>query len=294
MKTKPTLALAAILTSCAFAEMPAKLPEFMNPEQLAKWRAETAAENAAKAKSNPSKPDARSSNPDVPTPFFTGKPYIESTGTYAFKYRSYNPVLARWTSEDPSGFPDGSNNHKYGNSPTNGLDATGLVWEFVGSNHLAGGYSDTYTAPVLLEGTYYGSVFISGFSNGRAESLTAIITVGTTIEGLISGAYAEISKTFSLGISPTSGEVTISGVTQFTKPDHAFGVGYVESAYNAGIQDGQNVVQGKVAFGHGYSDAGSVNIGYEGSGLNVGVSFDEFDWNFPSAISFSVNKHHFE
>jgi RHS repeat-associated protein len=134
MKTKPTLALAAILTSSAFAEMPAKLPEFMNPEQLAKWRAETAAENAAKAKSAPSKPDVQSSNPDVPTPFFTGKPYIESTGTYAFKYRSYNPVLARWTSEDPSGFPDGANGSSYAPTPTCGFDFQGLVKvPFIGS-----------------------------------------------------------------------------------------------------------------------------------------------------------------
>jgi RHS repeat-associated protein len=116
----------AILTSCAFAEMPAKLPEFMNPEQLAKWRAETAAENAAKARSAPSKPDVQSSNPDVPTPFFTGKPYIESTGTYAFKYRSYNPELARWTSEDPSGFPDGANQSAYAPIPTCEFDYEGL------------------------------------------------------------------------------------------------------------------------------------------------------------------------
>ncbi len=126
MKTRPTLVLAAILTSCAFAEIPAKLPEFMNPEQLAKWRAETAAENAAKAKSAPSKPDAQSSTLDVPTPFFTGKPYIESTGTYAFKYRSYNPVLARWTSEDPSGFPDGANGSIYTGNPICNIDYQGL------------------------------------------------------------------------------------------------------------------------------------------------------------------------
>lgn len=121
MKTKLTLALAAILTSSAFAAMPAKLPEFMNSDQLAKWRAETDAKNAAKAESAPSASD-------VPAAFYTGKPYIESTGTYAFKYRSYNPELARWTSEDPSGFPDGANNTIYGNCPNSGVDSNGLAW----------------------------------------------------------------------------------------------------------------------------------------------------------------------
>jgi len=60
--------------------------------------------------------------------FYTGKPYLPATGSYAFKYRSYQPELARWTSEDPSGFPDGANNIIYSNSPTNGFDALGLAW----------------------------------------------------------------------------------------------------------------------------------------------------------------------
>ena len=75
------------------------LPKFMNAQQLAQWRAERAAAAPAAA------------TPEEPTLFFTGKPYDASSGTYLFKYRSYNPLLARWTSADPSGFPDGANNY---------------------------------------------------------------------------------------------------------------------------------------------------------------------------------------
>jgi RHS repeat-associated protein len=122
MKTKLTLALVALITSSAFAGIPKVLPEFKNAEQLAEWRAEM----AAKAESNPSKLDVRSSALNVPSASYTGKPYIESTGSYAFKYRSYNPELARWMSEDPSGFPDGANGNVYAPNPTCEFDFQGL------------------------------------------------------------------------------------------------------------------------------------------------------------------------
>jgi len=122
MKPKLTLALVALITSSAFAGIPKVLPEFKNEKQLAEWRAEM----AAKAESEPSKLDVRSSTLDVPPAFYTGKPYIQSTGSYAFKYRSYNPELARWTSEDPSGFPDGANGSIYAPTPTTGMDPLGL------------------------------------------------------------------------------------------------------------------------------------------------------------------------
>jgi len=113
MKPKLTLALVAIITSSAFAAIPKVLPEFKNEKQLAEWRAEMA-EN-----SHP-----QTANEDHT--FYTGKPYIGSTGSYAFKYRSYNPDLARWTSEDPSGFPDGANGSAYVSIPTTSLDPDGL------------------------------------------------------------------------------------------------------------------------------------------------------------------------
>ncbi len=112
MKYKLTLALVASLTSTAFAEFKAPLPEFKNEKQLAEWRAEMASEvtNVAEV-----------------TTFYTGRPYVASFGAYAFKYRSYNPELARWTSEDPSGFPDGANQNGYAPTPTTEMDWSGLL-----------------------------------------------------------------------------------------------------------------------------------------------------------------------
>ncbi|MEO8616283.1 MAG: RHS repeat-associated core domain-containing protein [Luteolibacter sp.] len=120
-----TLALMALITSTAFAGFNAPLPEFKTPEQLAVWRAEMAAKSAASTKAT-----------TQDTAFYTGKPYVESTGSYAFKYRNYNPVMASWTSEDPSGFPDGANNLSYAPIPTISIDATGLSQRIVYQDYL--------------------------------------------------------------------------------------------------------------------------------------------------------------
>jgi len=114
MKYQLTFALVASLTSTAFAEFKAPLPEFRNEKQLAEWRAEKASESTSQGYATEQ------------TAFYTGKPYLASTGSYAFKYRSYNPEVARWTSEDPSGFPDGANGVAYQPCPTNSFDYEGL------------------------------------------------------------------------------------------------------------------------------------------------------------------------
>jgi RHS repeat-associated protein len=114
MKRTLIFTLVAALTSTAFAEFKAPLPEFKNEKQLAEWRAEKAAEPTSK------------SYAAEETAFYTGKPYLASSGSYAFRYRSYSPHVARWTSEDPSGFPDGANCSFYAPTPTNGIDPLGL------------------------------------------------------------------------------------------------------------------------------------------------------------------------
>ena len=104
--------LAATLSTQA-----GKLPEFMNAEQLTAWRAQHSAPTAVVAQT-----------PDEQTSFFTGKPYDAASGTYLFKYRSFNPNLSRWTSADPCGFPDGPNRYRYNGNPSSGCDRLGLAW----------------------------------------------------------------------------------------------------------------------------------------------------------------------
>ncbi|WOO42394.1 RHS repeat-associated core domain-containing protein [Rubellicoccus peritrichatus] len=65
-------------------------------------------------------------------PRFTGKPYDNDLGAYVFPYRNYRTDVNRWMTYDPSGFPDGSNQHYYAPVPTSGLDPLGL-WTEVGN-----------------------------------------------------------------------------------------------------------------------------------------------------------------
>jgi RHS repeat-associated protein len=113
------LALATSSLHATTSTLPAPKPEFMNSEQLAEWRAKKTAEFEAKQ----AQESAATSQAEH---FYTGKPYLEESGTYAFLFRQYDPELSRWTSADPSGFPDGANNHNYAVIPTSGVDFAGL------------------------------------------------------------------------------------------------------------------------------------------------------------------------
>ncbi len=163
MKTKLTFALVASLTSTAFAEFKAPLPEFKNEKQLAEWRAEQASEATSQGCAAEE------------TAFYTGKPYLASSDSYAFKYRIYNPKMARWTSEDPSGFPDGANGNSYAPTPTNGFDFMGMfkIKLMVGNYDHAvqqqGDHKMGATAHISATGevdTTYDSIQVIGYGAG--------------------------------------------------------------------------------------------------------------------------------
>ena len=57
---------------------------------------------------------------------FTGKPYDNDLKAYVFLFRIYDPSIARWRSSDPSGYPDGINQHLYVFNPISQIDIYGL------------------------------------------------------------------------------------------------------------------------------------------------------------------------
>lgn len=88
------------------------------------------------------KPKAKEEIPGIaPQPaifFYTGKPFDPDLGEYTFAFRNYNPQMARWTSADPSGFPDGVNNNIFCyNTPLMGLDPNGLEFLFFDGTSLS-------------------------------------------------------------------------------------------------------------------------------------------------------------
>ena len=146
--------------------------------------------------------------------FYTGKPYLASSGGYAFKYRSYNPKIARWTSEDPSGFPDGSNNQIYSRNPLSGIDPNGLAWsnvDFIKHFYKGGGASVDLGTIGLLPGVR--NVAEKGPSGGayKFEKQIEVTAEGITkpFNGLFddsfSNTYSFKKVCFSLGSGVLSG-----------------------------------------------------------------------------------------
>jgi len=91
--------------------------------------------------------------------FFTGKPYSEAAGGYLFKYRTYDPEINRWTTPDPSGFPDGANNLIYSATPLSQFDPTGkALYDYT---------TVAYESGMQAMGSYNGSHFA-----GTCEWLT--------------------------------------------------------------------------------------------------------------------------
>lgn len=186
MKIKRTLVLLATLAVVVnlHASAPASdLPEFMNAEQLAKWNADQEAANKTATASK-----------EAPTIFFTSKPYVDGMG-YVFKYRTYNPEMARWTTADPSGFPDGANNHIYAPCPTSEMDPNGLL---------------TITGTTTPDPASQPAQYNDGNYTITATPVTTIST-DNTISGTLNIQYyrAALTSASSGGVSIT---IYVSGV----------------------------------------------------------------------------------
>jgi len=110
--------------------------------------------------------------------FYTGKPYGPDLGAYLFKYRSYDPMLARWSSLDPAGFRDCANNHLYAPVPTFEFDPLGL---------------EKYT---------YGYSFYGYYKPNPGGTFSLVVTTATGIGSLAtSGTVSLVLSTISAGVA---------------------------------------------------------------------------------------------
>lgn len=190
--------------------LPAPLPEFMNDEQAAKWTADQAAATPATV----SEPSAQ---------FYTGKPYVADAGGYVYKYRTYNPEMSRWTSADPSGFPDGVNNQIYAGVPISGVDSDGLTYTSIESSTMEA-TSTKYTNGEISYGTPS-----QDYNAGATADLTTSLTpiphngmtsgtanaVGTTeLVPISSSGSTQLpsytSDSWTITMDPSSGAITIT------------------------------------------------------------------------------------
>ena len=180
-------ATSAVQAATAEHKLPAPLPEYKTPEQLAKWRKEMT------EKARAAETVAKQAN----STFYTGKPYIDETGSYAFKFRQYDPELSRWTTSDPSGFPDGANNCIYGTNRNNVVDTDGLL-----------------VCPITVGSDDSSTVGYTSFSS-LSTTVSATFTTVQSGQGYVANATLGYSFTSgsTLHLVPTSGSRTVGTMT---------------------------------------------------------------------------------
>jgi len=140
--------------------------------------------------------------------FYTGKPYDEDLQAYHFLYRNYSPTQARWTTVDPSGFPDGPNQWLYvNNGVMNKVDALGLAEMVVASSVLSGPafYHIVNSNAVVGAGHSAGIVntgstvvYLSYGSAGSSGSPSPLGNSALTVQ-MFSSVQAAASNAFTLG-----------------------------------------------------------------------------------------------
>jgi RHS repeat-associated protein len=227
MKTTRILSLAmtmamgmipSLQASVTEHQPPAPLPEFKTPEQLSKWRTETKAKTSAQEAS-------RLSTLDSSTPFYTGKPYLADSGSYAFKYREYNPEMGRWTTVDPSGFPDGANNRVYAAVPTIQLDNNGLDTTTINDNGII--LSASYT----ISYDYYNSPTLTSYTLKSFDINASLGKIGYSLNYSFGTPSLQNNVTlYSNSGAPNSYAVTYSGVINLTVTEnYMLGVGAVST-----------------------------------------------------------------
>ncbi len=258
MKYKLTFALVASLTSSAFAEFKAPLPEFKNEKQLAEWRAEKATE---------------ATNPGYAAedaPFYTGKPYLASSGGYAFKYRNYNPEMARWTSEDPTGFPDGANGNIYAPCPTSEVDYKGL-WKIelveaseTNPSNTDDGYVDVWGLSRRISA--YAHINTAGYGPSAGSTTTLNTTGRGKIDPLITdlvGYEASVGADFTVSVDDQGAISFTEGPASWHSPD-----GDLQVAATWGVTVASHVYTFKYTVQSIFKATGVTGAGVMGASIN--------------------------
>jgi RHS repeat-associated protein len=175
--------IAGLHASVTEHQPPAPLPEFKTPEQLAKWRAD---------QSQKTQSSAPTQDGGV---FYTGKPYLAESGSYAFKYREYNPEMGRWTTVDPSGFPDGANNRIYVTEPTACIDNNGLKRTLV--------YGGSVTADITIQNQWFTYTMVVTTVQST-ENAGASATISGTNSSANVNAGISVTKKYEWQLTETS------------------------------------------------------------------------------------------
>ena len=212
------------------------------------------------------KPKAKEEIPGVaaqPASFFyTGKPYDADLGNYVFAVRNFDPQIGRWTSADPSGFPDGVNNMIYvNNAATTSLDRFGKDIYIINNQNAVGklGHSAMISGNDSSGYTYqsYGTGNNSGGPSGSGQSL-ATQNFSTLSDAMASAASNGYTGYAGWNTDSSQDQAAQSAMSNFAKDSYNVANHNCQDAVNAGLDAAgadyytRNVP--KVAFAHDKND----------------------------------------
>jgi RHS repeat-associated protein len=184
--------------------------------------------------------------------FFTGKPYLEETGQYLFLLRYYDPELARWTTPDPSGFPDGANNKVYVRCPTVQLDAFGLyTYSYYDLTVGASPQSEINSFKDALahyRSSAKGSVPAGQglYSEMRADSSYKNRVLTGSLPDRISGRLATVPHSQNNGLFNAAPGSTIGQLNSHALGSYGLGVNYTAWWTATGWSNRQRTINGNV------------------------------------------------
>ncbi len=232
------------------------------------WKAvekEQAAAQAAELKTVPSDE----------TFFYTGKPYVSELDAYSFQFRNYNPELQRWTTADPSGFPDGANNYGYVTDPMKKLDPLGL-WR-TGTH-----YGNPYNLPEPVPFDDYSDKGAAGFAPtvfaGMGDELSQ-----RAVQHLINGTAAVISD-----ITLSQDEQNAFQSDSAFQPVRDFVQSQMETNYGTSAHFGPPLAGTGITFTGGDLHFAINNVTVNLSGdLTPSLSSDGDQWQYNGSLNLS-------
>lgn len=204
--------------------------------------------------------------------FYTGKPYDRDKNGYTFMYRDFNPELGRWTTIDPSGFPDGANNQAYIPIPTTQFDYEGLAAvpftntaSFSHSIFTTGMAAESYSLNQTVKVDYFtGASLVAGPIFGGNPS--GSITVGAG-PGTITESWSVTKESVTIISSTLAADNTTD-----TPPDRTYDV----------------LIHSQAQFNVTFTGNAGVTFTYKGVTYTLGVNgtstFNEFDHDDRPAV----------
>ena len=157
---------------------------------------------------------------------YTGKPFVSELCSYVFPHRLYSPETNRWSTSDPSGFPDGTNNLSYvSGKPSTLIDPSGLTETSTFDTEIAQGTAKI-TVQTILSWEKQTGTQLQVVATAFVGKPTGNISTGGTWTWISPGATVKNHGTFTKSKEPINPQMCwVEGVSLEARGQYTESVG---------------------------------------------------------------------